>query len=285
LYELLTPYQTRVGVSPPDVCVGAISLFLGKLATLLERLEEAERYLKHAIELNLRMGGKPWAARAEYAYARLLVIRGHREDRERARELLTGALERGAEIRMEGLEREMADLVRELEVAPYGTRTTRTFLFTDIVRSTDLVAAMGDDAWVDLIRWHDQALRDLFASHSGREVDHAGDGFFVAFDDPVSAMNCAVAIQRRLRRQRREHGFAPQIRIGLHQAVAIDSGGEYKGKGVHEAARIASLAGGDEILMSCTSLPDGPFEHRLSEPREVVLKGVGKVEVVAVEWN
>ncbi|MGH2492405.1 MAG: LuxR family transcriptional regulator, partial [Candidatus Limnocylindria bacterium] len=43
----------------------------------------------------------------------------------------------------------------------------RTFLFTDIARSTKLVDAIGDKAWEDLIRWHDQTLRSLIAEHRG----------------------------------------------------------------------------------------------------------------------
>ena len=67
-------------------------------------------------------------------------------------------------------------------------RGVKTFLFTDIVRSTDLVSAIGDEAWLDVVRWHDETLRSLFAVHGGEEVDHAGDGFFVAFDDPAAAL-------------------------------------------------------------------------------------------------
>jgi class 3 adenylate cyclase len=59
-----------------------------------------------------------------------------------------------------------------------------TFLFTDIVGSTALLEAIGNEAWQDLIRWHDRTLRALFAEHGGEEVDHTGDGFFVAFPDP-----------------------------------------------------------------------------------------------------
>jgi tetratricopeptide (TPR) repeat protein len=59
-------------------------------------------------------------------------------------------------------------------------RATRTFMFTDIGRSTNLVEAIGDEAWTDVVRWHDQTLRSLFARHGREEIDHAGDGFFVA---------------------------------------------------------------------------------------------------------
>jgi class 3 adenylate cyclase len=162
-------------------------------------------------------------------------------------------------------------------------RAAKTFLFTDIVRSTNLVEAIGDEAWLDLRRWHDQTLRSLFAEHAGEEVDHAGDGFFVAFDDPASAISCAVAIQRTLAEHRRGHGFAPTVRIGVHAAPATRSGTGFSGKGVHEAARIASLAAGGEILASLETVASSSRSFVASEPRAVRLKGISSpVDVVAI---
>jgi class 3 adenylate cyclase len=123
-------------------------------------------------------------------------------------------------------------------------------MFTDIVRSTQLVEAIGDEAWADLVRWHDQTLRALFAAHGGEEVHHTGDGFFVAFPAVRPALDCSVAIQRMLLEHRRRQGFAPQVRIGLHAAPAQRDGITYRGKGVHVAARIAALAEAGEILAS-----------------------------------
>ena len=64
-------------------------------------------------------------------------------------------------------------------------RVTRTFMFTDIVTSTDLVGLIGDDAWGELLRWHDRELRAAFAESRGEEVSPTGDGFFVAFERAV----------------------------------------------------------------------------------------------------
>jgi hypothetical protein len=51
-------------------------------------------------------------------------------------------------------------------------RVTRTFMFTDIVGSTGLIEAIGDEAWTDLRVWHDRTLRSLITRHGGEEVDH-----------------------------------------------------------------------------------------------------------------
>ena len=99
-------------------------------------------------------------------------------------------------------------------------RVMKTFMFTDIVGSTTLVEALGDEAWDAILRWHNTALREVFAAHSGEEISTTGDGFFVSFDSPDLAIAAAIAIQRRLAEHRSTQGFAPQIRIGLHASDA-----------------------------------------------------------------
>ena len=112
-------------------------------------------------------------------------------------------------------------------------RVQKTFMFTDIVKSTNLVEALGDEAWQGVLRWHDETLRSQFAANHGQEVVATGDGFFVAFDSPDEALACAVAIQRRLAEHRQTAGFAPPVRIGVHAAGATQVGTNFTGKGVH----------------------------------------------------
>jgi class 3 adenylate cyclase len=165
-------------------------------------------------------------------------------------------------------------------------RAARTFMFTDIVKSTPLVEAIGDEAWTDLLRWHDQTLRGLVSRHAGEEVDHAGDGFFFAFPDPAQAVDCAVAIQRALAAHRRDHGFAPQVRIGLHTSDAVQMGSTYKGKGIHEAARIGALADGGEIVVSAQTLEAAQSDVPGINPRTVTLKGISApVTVYSLLWQ
>jgi class 3 adenylate cyclase len=163
-------------------------------------------------------------------------------------------------------------------------RVLKTFMFTDIVRSTNLVEALGDEAWESLIQWHDQALRGFFAAHHGEEVSATGDGFFVGFDGPLEATACAIAIQRGLAEHRKRNGFAPQVRIGIHASGAMEVGGTYRGMGVHEAARIAAVAGAGEIVAS-TATTAG-LAIRTSNPRAAELKGVSQpIDVLTVEWH
>ena len=162
---------------------------------------------------------------------------------------------------------------------------TRTFMFTDIVGSTGLLEAMGDDAWRNLVRWHDQALRTQFSAHRGEEIDHAGDGFFVAFESVDSALDCAVTIQRELTRHRREHGFSPGVRIGVHAAEATSDVEGYGGMGVHLAARIGAMAQADEILASEETIQATASARACTEARSVSLKGIAEpCCVVSIAW-
>jgi class 3 adenylate cyclase len=160
-------------------------------------------------------------------------------------------------------------------------------MFTDIVTSTDLVGLIGDQGWEELLRWHDRELRSSFAQHRGEEVKQTGDGFFVAFERGVEAVECAVDIQRRLARHRREHGFAPWVRIGLHAAEATRQGSDYSGQGVHIAARIGAAAEREEILVSDAVVESlGPIRFPVAEPRSLNLKGIKEpVQVRTLDWR
>ena len=75
-----------------------------------------------------------------------------------------------------------------------------------------------------------------------------------------------------------------EVRIGVHATDAAESDGKYRGKGVHEAARIAALAGGGEIVASARSVDDDGVAA--SEPRSLQLKGISEpIEVVTIDWR
>jgi class 3 adenylate cyclase len=159
-------------------------------------------------------------------------------------------------------------------------------MFTDIVDSTRLVEVMGDDAWGNLLDWHDRTLRQCFQAANGREINHEGDGFFVSFADSHDAVECAMAIQRTLAGHRREHGFAPQVRIGVHATEAIDLGNDYLGKGVHEAARVGAAASAGEILVTAAVIESLTDHCHIRDRRELHLKGLSvALTVASVEWQ
>ena len=240
----------------------------------------------------LRDAQKTWQqidAPYEVAELRLLMARGHHALGDEDAGLMEARAARDAFERLGA--RPAAERAAALlgELAPSTARqerVRRAFMFTDIVKSTDLVGAIGDEAWESLLAWHDETLRSLFASHGGEVAHHTGDGFFVAFDDAKSALASAVAVQRALAEHRRAHGFALLVRIGVHCAEATRRGQDYSGGEVHKAARIAALAEGGEILASVDAVADASGEFKVSEPREVSVKGVADpVAVTRIDWR
>lgn len=163
-------------------------------------------------------------------------------------------------------------------------RVVKTFMFTDIVKSTNLVEVLGDEAWWAVLRWHDETLRSIFGAHAGEELRSTGDGFFVAFETPDAALAAAVAIQRKLAEHRKTQGFAPQVRIGVHASGVSQLGKNVQGRGIHEAARIAALAQGGEILASRESAAGTRFTG--TSPRVTELRGISEpVEIVTIDWT
>ena len=152
-----------------------------------------------------------------------------------------------------------------------------TLLFTDIVRSTERAAAVGDRAWRDLLAAHQQAARREIARFRGRELDTAGDGFFASFDGPARAIKCATEIVSAAA----ETGL--QIRAGVHTGECELLGDKVAGIAVSMGARIAAQANDGEILVSATvkdlvAGSDIEFESRGVRD----LKGLGKWPLYAV---
>jgi class 3 adenylate cyclase len=164
-------------------------------------------------------------------------------------------------------------------------QTRKTFVFTDIVGSTALAELIGDEAWEQLLRWHDETIRGIFTRVGGEVVNSTGDGFFVVFDEAGAAVEAAIRVQRALAEHRRTSGAAIAVRIGLHTAEATRRGRDYSGMGVHVAARVGALAGGGEILASEATLAEaGSDKH--GEFRDTSLRGVtAPVRVAALTWQ
>ncbi|MEX2245937.1 MAG: adenylate/guanylate cyclase domain-containing protein [Dehalococcoidia bacterium] len=182
-------------------------------------------------------------------------------------------------------ERAAAELARRGQQVTAAARASRTFMFTDICLSTNLIEALGDAAWDNLLRWHDGTMRALFAAHGGEEVKHQGDGFFVAFRTTRTAVDCAIAIQRGLDAHRRTTGFSPEVKVGLHVAEAIVRDDDYFGIGVNEAARIAAQARAGEIIVTQTTLDETPGVDAV-DVRALTLKGIATpVQVASIVWR
>lgn len=141
---------------------------------------------------------------------------------------------------------EIEEFLTGVRRGPEPNRVLATVLFTDIARSTERVAELGDRRWRELIARHHELVRQQLERYHGREIDTAGDGFLAAFDGPARAIRCAGAIGDAVRL------LGVQIRAGLHTGECEVIGNKLSGIAVHIGARVAALAAPDEVLVSST---------------------------------
>jgi class 3 adenylate cyclase len=130
--------------------------------------------------------------------------------------------------------------------APETDRVLATVLFTDIVRSTERAAELGDQKWRDVLDSHDQAVRRQLDRFRGREVNTAGDGFLATFDGPGRAIQCACAIRDAVA------SLGVEVRVGLHTGEIEVRGDDVAGMAVHIGARVSSAADAGDVLVSST---------------------------------
>lgn len=149
-----------------------------------------------------------------------------------------------------------------------------SILFSDIENSTARNESMGDRAWVRLLARHDKMVRNRVDRHGGHIVKNQGDGYMIAFADPAEAVGCAVDVQKALKRNANVNPRgAIKVRMGIHMGKSVRRGDDLFGRNVAMAARVASQAEGDEILVSEPVYKATGGSIDFEEPREVELKG------------
>lgn len=121
-----------------------------------------------------------------------------------------------------------------------------TLLFVDVVGSTERAADLGDRHWADLLAQYHAIVRREIGQFRGREIDTAGDGFFLSFDGPARAIRCALSIVTGVR------ALGLEVRAGVHVGELGFVGGKPVGLAVHVGARIGALAAPGEVLVSGT---------------------------------
>jgi len=125
-------------------------------------------------------------------------------------------------------------------------RVLTTVLFTDIVASTERAAALGDDAWRELLEAFYAQVREVLQQYRGREINTSGDSFLAAFEGPARAIRCAGAICNAVR------ALGLEVRCGVHTGECDIIGNDLAGIAVHIGARVAGLAAPGEVLVSQT---------------------------------
>ncbi|MEK6276708.1 MAG: AAA family ATPase [Actinomycetota bacterium] len=315
LHELLEPWRGKTVVAGrAAACWGPVALYLGMVSKAAGRHDRAVGELEESIAMSERMGDRPFMAQAYLLLAAVLLERDGRGDRERALELLDRCLDAAQELGMRTLTDQALALKLEAQglagvdvttsidevisaveserpdirahAAPDGTVT---ILFSDIEDSTILTERLGDQRWLEVLRSHNTVFRERLRDHDGYEVKNQGDGFMLVFPSPTGALRCAVEVQRAFAEGAEE---SPEerirVRMGLHTGEAIAEEGDFFGRNVILAARIAARATGGEILVSEALREQAEGEDGLTfdEGRELELKGMAGTHTVhRAEWE
>jgi eukaryotic-like serine/threonine-protein kinase len=315
LHDMLAPWHGQTGVAGrAAVCWGPLDRSLGLVSATAGKLDRAVEELERSIALSERMGDRPFLTQGRLNLAQVLLRRERRGDHERALELLDRCLDASQELGMRAISDDALALKLEAQglagidvttsidevisaveserpdirahAAPDGTVT---ILFSDIENSTLMTERLGDERWIELLRAHNAIFRESLGEHEGFEVKNQGDGFMLVFPSPTGALRCAIDVQRAFG----EHGEeSPEerirVRMGLHTGEVIAEEGDFFGRNVILAARIAARASGGEILVSeaLREQADGEDGLAFDEGRELELKGLaGTHTVYRAEWQ
>lgn len=164
---------------------------------------------------------------------------------------------------------EISRLVTGEARVPPPERVLCAVVFTDLVGSTNRAIAVGDLRWKVALDRHDAVIRELVERSGGTVVKTTGDGVLAVLPSGDSALRVAAAIRSRLDDQ------DLVVRIGVHVGDVERRGDDVGGIGVHVAARVMSLAGPREILVTAP-LPIVALgaEHEFVPHGQVALKGV-----------
>jgi class 3 adenylate cyclase len=164
-----------------------------------------------------------------------------------------------------------------------GSRTC-TILFTDIVGSTALRTALGDVAFDERRRVHDQLLAEAIAQNGGELVKHEGDGVMAVFASAADSIACAAAMQRAIDRKLGSGDARFSMRAGASAGDVAEEGGDFHGIPVVEAARLCAAASGGQVLVAdvVRALAGSRSPHVLTPAGTLELKGL---DAPMVAWE
>lgn len=255
--------------------IAALAVSVGLLLMLRTQLAATRRQLARA-ERELTERGQPTPNRSLAHQATNVTTQAIRT-----------VVDTAAKVREQGVGGFLTSSIEELtgialanrkEIARLtGPDGTITIFFSDIVESTALNEQHGDEAWVQILERHDKLVRKQVAARRGHVVKSQGDGFMVVFGDPADAIASALGVQSRLDElgTSGRRGLPVRVRMGMHVGTAIEREGDWFGRNVAMAARVAAQADAERILVSeevREMVGDDPFIE-FSEPISVELKG------------
>ncbi len=166
-----------------------------------------------------------------------------------------------------------------------------TVVFADLVGSTGIFERLGDATASQFVTQLTSALSKMVEKQHGRVVKLLGDGLFVVFQSESDAVAACIAIQSRLLEKPvypGGQGTPVQIQMGIESGEVVEIDGDCFGDAVNCAARLADLAGADQILTTQR------VRDALIAAQRTVLRSIGPMylrgkseatEVFRVDWK
>jgi class 3 adenylate cyclase len=161
-----------------------------------------------------------------------------------------------------------------------GTSRILAIVFTDIVDSTSLGRALGDEHWIEVLRKHVSKARSLMNPDNCYEIKMIGDSFMVAFRSATDALDFALAFHR-------DTGVdVLRIRVGIHVGPVRIFENDLFGMMINYTKRIESTRNPDLIVISDDAKRHVDYEKaaRHSElhfsSRDITFKGFAEPQKV-----
>ena len=165
---------------------------------------------------------------------------------------------------------EEAGVARQRSVRPPA------MVFLDLAGYTRLTEERGDEAAAELAASLARLVQGESRRHGGRPVKWLGDGVMFHFPDPGQAVSCALELV-----ERAPQAGMPPAHCGVNAGPVVFRDGDYFGRTVNIAARIAAKAGPGEVLASEETVPLAAADGvRFDEVGPAELKGLARPVVL-----
>jgi class 3 adenylate cyclase/DNA-binding beta-propeller fold protein YncE len=176
---------------------------------------------------------------------------------------------------------------------PTGEQDTgaglRTVLSADVRGYTSFAQREGDEATARLARRFAEIVREGIADHGGELVELRGDEALVVFNSTREALRAAVDMQTRfVAEMRLPEGLPLRVGIGIDagEAVRVEQG--YRGRALNLAARLCSIAGPGQVLVSewLAHLAGRVDDLSYASRGQVTVKGIDEpIRVLEVQFT
>lgn len=149
-------------------------------------------------------------------------------------------------------------------------RTPEAAVFADLTGYTRLTEEAGDEAAADVALAFTQLVGEVASEHAGTIVKLLGDGVLLYFADPANAVRASLDLVERAPAQ-----GLPQAHIGINAGPMLYDQGDYFGRTINVASRIAAVAEAGRVLVGQSVVEAVRLDgFAFSEAGRFELKGV-----------